>query len=228
MGAEVNLKPIGRFGLVSALLVLSLINGAAGYTSPFENLPAWATASPYHVSGGTRQELRKAIREAMAGLWDDEADRDFGAAVISSYSYEIERGPATPSRSGSGSWTCTATGWVDVSLSLVIRYPVWDDLVACPDSALVGEWRQYMAALYDHEVGHLYIARTGLRRLNRELAGLEMTAAAGSGIAACDLARRLYRDLIRKDFERITAGISQAQEEYDSRTDYGRKRNAAF
>jgi hypothetical protein len=195
---------------------------------PFENLPEWIIPLPYHVAGGTKPEIREAVRQALADLNGEREGPDFGAVTLSQYAYEVAGKPTRTTESAEGTWTCEASGSVTVSLRVTMRYPVWDSITACADSELISGWQSYVAALHSHELGHAYIARSGLRRLELELAGIEASATAVDRAEACELAVRAHRDLVDEAFRRITDEISQVQQEYDARTDYGRSHGASF
>jgi predicted secreted Zn-dependent protease len=201
---------------------------AEQYVSPFDNLPTGVKAAPYAITGDSRDALRHAIIDSLTPPHGRNTEEHFGAATMSEYSFALAGEPVLTSHETRDSCRCVARDAVDVRLVVTVRYPEWVDVTSCEDERLVQDWRRYIADLYRHEIGHVYLARAGLHRLRRHLSSIEAHVMDTGCTGACARAVEIHHDLIQEAFAEITHEISQDQEGYDRRTDYGRSQGAAF
>jgi hypothetical protein len=201
---------------------------AKQYVSPFDNLPSGVKAAPYAIKGNSRDALRRAIMDSLTAHCGKDPEEHFGAATLSEYSFDIPGEPVLTPYETPDSCRCVARDTVDVRLAITVRYPEWVDMASCEDARLVEDWRRYVANLYRHEIGHVYLARAGLRRLRRDLNSIEAYVTDTGCAGACARAAEIRCDLIQEAFTNITLETSQDQEGYDRRTDYGSSQGATF
>ena len=201
---------------------------AEQYVSPFDNLPSGVKAAPYAITGNSHDALRQAIIDSLTPHRGGNPEEHFGATTLSEYSFALAGKPVLTSHETPDSCRCVARDTVDVRLVVTVRYPEWVDVASCEDERLVEDWRRYIAELYRHEIGHIYLARAGLHRLRRHLNSIEAHVMDTGCSGACARAVEIHYDLIQEAFAEITHEISQDQQAYDRRTDYGRSQGATF
>jgi predicted secreted Zn-dependent protease len=198
------------------------------HRSPFDDLPRGIKATPYSIEGTSRQELSEAIRDSLGATLGASPDDHFGALTLSRYTFDTAGMPMLRRQEADDSCRCWASDSVAVTLDISIRYPLWTDMDACADSDLVDDWRTYLVGLYCHELGHVYIARAGLRELTGRLNGIEIEAKAEDCSSACLQAIESHYHQVEKTFFGISEEISKHHQRYDLETAHGRSQGARF
>lgn len=155
----------------------------------------------YAVSGTTARQLRRSLRE--------EGRRMEGRTAFAWTDWSVDVGYEFR-RSGE---ECRIVR-PDVEVRIVVTLPEWRDRGGAALD-LVSRWRRDLAAMEEHEQGHVRLARRAGRRVYRALEEL--------GPAPC----AVLRDRADAAADAVLREERRAQDRYDQRTDFGRRQDAA-
>jgi predicted secreted Zn-dependent protease len=157
----------------------------------------------YEVSGSSERELRVAIDQARPK--DQEGVRHDAVTnwdVRWKYRYETVN-------------TGCALASLETTLEVVSIFPRWSNRGS--GSPLAQRWDKYLAALDEHEVGHLQIARRAAREIHERLSELNLARTCPLLKESIDSKGRALLDQFRSEGA-----------EYDRQTKHGASQGARF
>jgi predicted secreted Zn-dependent protease len=160
----------------------------------------WQT-NYYAITGSTVREIRRSINQSRP--WRNKSETDASTA----WQIKWEANVASPS----GQCQCTS---FTTETTITITLPRWIGLTNAP-VGVRQEWRRYITALEDHEIGHAQFALSAAADMHRGIAGV------GTEPDCADL-RRTINSLARG----IADDYRNREKQYDERTSHGARQGA--
>ncbi|MDY6834813.1 MAG: DUF922 domain-containing protein [Chloroflexota bacterium] len=196
-------------------------------------LPILVTASttylqPYHVPGNTLAEAKAYMDQH--GPTDKDGDHYPGMTYIDAVPNKHQGVPVVkPIQEPLYQATITIT--VTWSIAAQILLPTWDGYGQASDAAKA-EWDRYVAALKDHEDGHVQVAEDTLANMSPP--PQTTFTATGTGTTPEDAIANAHANMVNVDQQieqerqRILNKIDQASDQYDKGTDHGTTQGATL